>query len=181
MVIDDCALVLNQNYEPLNVCGSRRAFVLVHFGKAEVLAEGRHAIQGVSATFPVPSVIRLHQMVRRPRPRIRLTRREVFARDGHRCMYCGVRSSELTIDHVMPRNRGGRHEWENIVAACRECNHSKGGRTPAEAHMRLLQQPFRPAATPAVLFGDYAKRYDAWRPFLAGWIEHSGREAFAAS
>lgn len=140
MVIDDCTLVLNQNYEPLNVCGSRRAFVLSkHFGKAEVLAEGRHAIRGVSASFPVPAVIRLHQMVRRLRPRIRLTRREIFARNGYRCMYCGVRTNELTIDHVMPRDRDSCHEWENIVAACRECNYSNGGRTPTEAHMRLLQ------------------------------------------
>lgn len=181
MAIDRRALVLNQNYEPLNVCAVRRAFVLVYHGKAEVIETASGAIRGVEAEFPLPSVIRLHAPVKRPRPRVRLTRKEVFARDDHRCQYCGVAGAELTIDHVMPRHRGGPHEWENLVAACRPCNHRKGGRTPSEARMHLLRQPTRPAATPAALFGQYLERYREWSPFLLGWMDRSSRSAMAAS
>lgn len=181
MAIERRALVLNQNYEPLNVCAVRRAFVLVYHGKAEVIETADAAIRGASGDYPLPSVIRLHQPVKRPRPRVRLTRKEVFARDGHRCQYCGVSGAELTLDHVMPRHRGGPHEWENLVAACRPCNHRKGGRTPSEARMNLLQQPTRPAATPAALFGQYLERYREWRPFLLGWIERASRSTAAAS
>jgi len=180
VTLDRGALVLNQNYEPLHVCAARRAFVLVFRGKAEILEAVTDGIAGVESIFPLPSVIRLRQQVRRPRPRVRLTRREVFARDGHRCMYCGHHVAELTLDHVFPRNRGGKHEWENIVAACQPCNHRKGGRTPSEAKMRLLRAPVRPAATPATLFGHYLEHYQEWRPFLSGWLDPSA-EATAAS
>lgn len=182
MAIERRALVLNQNYEPLNVCAVRRAFVLVYHGKAEVVqAAADEAIHGVETDYPLPSVIRLHQPVRRPRPRVRLTRKEVFARDQHRCQYCGSAGAELTLDHVVPRHRGGAHEWENLVAACRACNHRKGGRTPTEARMHLLREPSRPAATPAALFGHYLERHREWHPFLLGWLDRGTRAAFAAS
>ncbi len=181
MAIERRALVLNQNYEPLNVCAVRRAFVLVYHGKAEVLETAEGAIRGVTAEFAMPSVIRLHAPVKRPRPRVRLTRTEVFARDEHRCQYCGVAGTELTIDHVMPRHRGGPHEWENLVAACRPCNHRKGGRTPSEARMRLMREPTRPIATPTALFGQYLERYREWRPFLLGWMDRATRASAAAS
>ena len=181
MAIERRALVLNQNYEPLNVCAVRRAFVLVYHGKAEILQASEEAIHGVASDYPQPSVIRLHQAVRRPRPRVRLTRKEVFARDQHRCQYCGTDGVELTLDHVIPRHRGGAHEWENLVAACRPCNHRKGGRTPVEARMHLLREPARPAATPAALFGHHLERYGEWHPFLFGWIDRGSRAAVAAS
>jgi 5-methylcytosine-specific restriction endonuclease McrA len=165
--------VLNQNYEPLNVCSARRAFVLVHHGKAEVIEQIAQGIRSVDAVFDLPSVIRLQYQVRRPRPQVRLTRREVFARDSGRCQYCGRVGGDLTLDHVMPRHRGGGHEWDNLVTACRACNHRKGGRTPAEARMKLLKTPARPAATPASLFGHYLEGYREWRPFLLGWIERN--------
>ena len=170
VAIDRRALVLNQNYEPLNVCLGRRAFVLVHNGKAEVLEAASESIRGVDSLYTMPSVIRLHQPVRRPQPRVRLTRREVFVRDGQRCQYCGVGGHELTLDHVVPRHRGGTHEWENLVTACRSCNHRKGGRTPREARMRLLREPARPRVTAAHLFAPYLERYREWGPFLAGWL-----------
>ncbi len=163
------ALVLNQNYEPLNVCSVRRAFLLVFRGKAELLHAGREELQAVSAAYELPSVIRLVRHVRRPRRQVRLTRREVFARDHGRCQYCG-RGSELTLDHVLPRHRGGRHEWGNVVAACRPCNHRKGGRTPGEARMALRREPFRPAASHASIFGPYLELYAEWGPFLVGWL-----------
>ena len=180
MTIDRNALVLNQNFEPLNVCSVRRAFVLVYRGKAEVLEDAAERIHGVDRAFPLPSVIRLSSYVRRPRPRVRLTRREVFSRDRHRCQYCGVAGADLTIDHVRPRHRGGRHEWDNLVAACRRCNHRKAGRTPREANMRLLRDPVRPVATPRSMFGHYLDRYREWRPFLLGWLDAGTRARLAS-
>ena len=181
MPIERRALVLNQNYEPLNVCPVRRAFVLVYHGKAEIIEASGDSILGVDTRYPLPSVIRLHQPVKRPRPRVRLTRNEVFARDHQRCQYCGKADDQLTLDHVMPRHRGGGHEWENLVAACQACNHRKGGRTPSEAHMRLLQEPVRPTATPAALFGQYLERYQEWQPFVIGWLDRATRALYAAS
>ena len=180
MGLERATLVLNQNYEPLNVCTVRRAFVLVLRGKADLLESASDAIHGVDRVFPTPSVIRLRQQIRRPRPRLRLSRREVLARDQHRCQYCGRADRELTLDHVLPRIRGGRHEWENIVAACATCNHRKGGRTPLEARMELRSAPVQPSATPAALFGSYLDRYFEWQPFIAGWSQRPP-EASAAS
>src|SRR5690606_13459176 len=102
-------LVLNQNYEPLNVCNVRRAFVLVDKGKAEILEHTEGFLRSTLEAFPSPSVIRLIYMIKRPRPQMRLTRREVFVRDRYTCQYCGKQSRDLTIDHVIPRHRGGRH------------------------------------------------------------------------
>lgn len=180
MTIDRNALVLNQNYEPLNVCSVRRAFVLVYRGKAEVLEDAGEAIAGVDRHFQLPSVIRLRQHVRRPHPRVRLTRREVFARDQQRCQYCGRNDVELTLDHVTPRYRGGRHEWENVVAACQRCNHRKAGRNPREAGMLLLSEPVRPTATPTAMFSHYLDRYLEWRPFLVGWLDPATSARYAS-
>jgi 5-methylcytosine-specific restriction endonuclease McrA len=165
------ALVLNQNYEPLNVCSVRRAFVLVYHGKADVLELGDEPLSAPGAAYDTPSVIRLRHYIRRPHPRPRLTRREVFMRDEDRCQYCGRRGGNLTLDHVMPKHRGGEHAWENLVTACRECNHRKGGRTPQEARMRLLRPPVRPSMHPAVLFAPYLEHYREWSPFVTGWAK----------
>ena len=170
MAIQRRALVLNQNYEPLNVCSVRRAFVLVLHGKADVLTEGEEPLVGAEdALYVTPSVIRLRHFVRRPHPRPRLTRREVFQRDQERCQYCGRRGGDLTLDHVLPKHRGGPHVWENLVTACRECNHKKGGRTPQEARMDLLKPPARPSTHPAVIFAPYLDRYREWAQFVLGW------------
>ena len=137
-------LVLNQNYEPLNVCNARRAFVLVDRGKAEVLENGQGYLRSPSFVFEIPSVIRLVYIIRRPRPRGRLCRRDVFLRDRYTCQYCGRRTRDLTLDHVLPRYRGGEHTWENVVSACTACNRRKAGKTPKEAGMKLSQQPAPP-------------------------------------
>ncbi len=162
-------LVLNQNYEPLNVCNARRAFVLVDRGKAEVLEHGQGALRTALHSFPLPSVIRLIYMIRRPRPQMRLTRREVFVRDNYTCQYCARQTKDLTIDHVMPRHRGGRHTWDNLVSACRSCNHRKAGHTPAEAHMKLLKEPARPPASSFYVFYHYLQDQEDWRKFIPGW------------
>ena len=159
-------LVLNQNYEPLNVCQPRRALVLVDGGKAEVIEVDGVVLRSPTRNWHVPSVIRLQHLVKRPRPRVRLTRREIFLRDQHTCQYCGVATKELTLDHVVPKHRGGRHQWENLVSACRSCNHRKGGRTVEEARMTLHRPPFEPNATPQYLFQHFLENHEDWRKFI---------------
>jgi 5-methylcytosine-specific restriction endonuclease McrA len=154
----DAVLVLNLNYEPLNICNLRRAFVLVDRGKAEVLEHGDFGIRTASRIMARPSVIKLSYMVKRPRPQVRLSRREIFMRDDYMCQYCGSRSRELTLDHVVPKHRGGGHSWDNLVSACRPCNHRKGGKTLDEARMRLLHLPRRPQPT----------QYFLWMQRLSG-------------
>lgn len=161
-------LVLNQDYEPLNVTNLPRAFRLLFGEKAEVIEFDHQMIRSPSREFRAPSVIRLQHRVRRPRPRVRLTRREVFARDRHTCQYCGRQSHDLTLDHVVPRHRGGTHTWDNLVAACKACNHRKGGKTLAEAHLPLVREPFEPRADLYSLFTPYLadERNEAWRTYL---------------
>ena len=168
-VLNAPVLVLNLNYEPLNVCSVKRALVLVVVGKAEVLENSRGVIRTPSTTFPCPSVIRLAYMIHRPRPRVKLSKKEIFRRDNYTCQYCGRKTANLTVDHVIPRHYGGKHEWENLVSACPECNRKKGGRTLQEANMRLIRRPFEPKATAAYLFGRYLEHNGEWRKFLEGW------------
>jgi len=162
-------LILNANFEPLNVVPTRRAIGLLLSGKAEMLLNGRGMIRTVRVSVPRPSVIRLGYMIKRPRPRIRLCKREIFRRDEHMCQYCGAHSSHLTIDHVAPRHRGGDHSWANLVTACSACNLRKGGRTLREARMILMRVPREPSANASYLFGPHLTVNQDWRPYLEGW------------
>jgi len=137
-------LVLNQSYEPLNICRVRRAVLLLYHSKAEMLENGSGFIHTATSDFPVPSVIRLAYVVKRPRPVRKLTRLEIFNRDQYTCQYCGKQARQLTLDHVVPRYRGGEHTWENVVSACVACNRRKAGRTPEQAGMRLTHLPAPP-------------------------------------
>ncbi len=161
-------LVLNQNYEPLNVCNARRALVMVMGGKAEVLELNGHYIATASSAYHCPSVIRLASLIKRPRPRVKLSRREVFSRDRFTCQYCGQQTKDLTLDHIVPKWRGGSHTWDNLVAACKHCNHRKGGRLAEDARMRLLRAPFEPRCDVYTLFTPYLSdpRNEAWRDYL---------------
>jgi 5-methylcytosine-specific restriction endonuclease McrA len=162
-------LVLNANYEPLNVCTTRRALGLMFNEKASLVQNGRGYIQGVSQKFPAPSIIRLSRMIRRPRPVVKLSKVEVFRRDNFTCQYCGKKSNSLTIDHVIPRSKGGAHAWENLVAACPSCNHKKGGRTAQQANMPLLKAPKAPSASATYIFGRHLKNNEDWMPYIKGW------------
>ena len=173
-MVNSTVLVLNQNYEPLNVCNARRAFVLVDRGKAEVLEHGDGILRSPRYIFHLPSVIRLIYMIKRPRPQMRLSRKEVFNRDRLTCQYCGKQTRDLTLDHVIPRHRGGDHDWENLVAACKQCNHRKAGRSPQEARMRLIRQPYRPRITSFHLFYHYLEYQAGWRKFIPGWEQVDG-------
>src|SRR6187455_1908573 len=161
-------LVLNASYEPLNVTTVRRAHVLVFKGKAEVIEELDRPLHAASDTFPWPHVIRLVSYVRVPRAvQRKISRRALFARDGWRCVYCGTSSGRLTLDHVIPRSRGGESSWENVVTSCAPCNHRKGDRLLEETSMTLRAPPRPP--TP-VLFIRLATDHvpDTWRRYLPG-------------
>ena len=143
-------LVLNASYEPLNVCSVRRAHVLVFKGKAEVLEEHEMPLHSATDTFARPHVIRLVQYVRVPRAAQRkISRRALFARDEWSCVYCGTSGGRLTLDHVVPRSRGGDSVWENVVTACAPCNLRKGDRLPEEASM-TMRAPAAPACAGAL-------------------------------
>jgi 5-methylcytosine-specific restriction endonuclease McrA len=173
-MINSAVLVLNQNYEPLNVCNARRAFVLVDRGKAEVLEHGEGALRTPTVAYRLPSVIRLVYMIKRPRPQMRLSRREVFNRDHNTCQYCGRQTRDLTLDHVIPRHKGGYHVWENLVSACKVCNHRKAGRTPQEARMRLIREPFTPYVSSYYIVYPYLDSQTEWRKFIPGWERSDG-------
>jgi 5-methylcytosine-specific restriction endonuclease McrA len=166
--MDGVVLVLNQSYEPLNVCNLPRAFRLVFGQKAEVLEYDHQVIRTPRQEYRAPSVIRLQYQIRRPRPRVKLTRREVFARDGYACQYCGRQSNDLTLDHVVPRDRGGTHTWDNLVTACKACNHRKGGKFLDEAKLRLAHRPVEPRCDVYSLFTPYLRddRNENWRSYL---------------
>jgi 5-methylcytosine-specific restriction endonuclease McrA len=144
-MLNSSVLVLNLGYEPLNICRVRRAIVLIEESKAEMLENGSGYIHSADRIFAIPSVIRISTMVRRPdRPNHKLTRMEIFRRDDYTCQYCGKKTKQLTLDHVLPRSRYGQHTWENVVSACVTCNRIKAGRTPKEAGMKLLSVPGPP-------------------------------------
>lgn len=162
-------LLLNANFEPLNVCTTKRALNLLVSGKAEMLLNGRGYIRTVRISVQRPSVIRLGYMVKRPRPHVKLTKHEIFRRDNHTCQYCGTKARGLTLDHIIPRYLGGQHSWENLVTACPDCNRKKGGRTAQQAGMRLRRMPYEPRATANYLYGSYVGENDDWVQFLEGW------------
>ncbi len=162
-------LVLNANFEPINVCNMHRAIGLIMTNRAALVLNGRGYIRTVNAEFPRPSIIRLQQMIHRPRPHVKLTRREIFRRDNYTCQYCGSRTANLTIDHIIPRHMGGPHTWENVVTACAACNHRKGGRTLVEANMKPQRVPVEPTASAVFVFGRHLNENAEWEPYLKGW------------
>ena len=159
-------LVLNASYEPLNVCTVRRAHVLVYKGKAEVIEHLGKPLRSAAAEFVWPHVIRLLSYVRVPRSvQRKISRRALFARDKWRCQYCGTDSGKLTLDHVVPRSRGGESIWENVVTSCAPCNLRKGDRLLDEVGMRLHRQPRPPA--PSLFVTLAAPRIPAgWHAYL---------------
>jgi len=161
-------LVLNASYEPLNITTWRRAMVMVLKGKAEGLEHDSSRL--IRADQLLPTVIRLRQFVRVPYRPMPLTRRNLFQRDGHRCQYCGSAREPLSIDHVMPRCRGGADVWENVTTACLPCNVRKGSRTPREAGMPLRREPHRPLSTLSFEASRQmrAGRHDEWAKYVIG-------------
>jgi 5-methylcytosine-specific restriction endonuclease McrA len=162
-------LVLNANFEPINVCGFQRAICLMLSEKATLILNGRGTIKTARSTYPIPSVIRLQRMIHRPHPRVSLNRREIFRRDQFTCQYCGKKTLYLTIDHVQPKHLGGTHTWSNLVAACPACNHRKGGRPLKESGMALLRQPKEPPRAALYIYAKFLEENREWKDFLEGW------------
>ncbi len=159
-------LILNQSYEPISVCSAKKAMLLLFLTKADLVEEKEGlAIRTVNKAFPYPSVIRLSAFVRIPYKKIDLSRKNILRRDGNQCQYCGKKTSALTIDHIIPKSRGGSDTWENLVAACVSCNNKKGSRTPEEAGMALLNKPNRPHHI--IFMKQYLGNVEKnWKPFL---------------
>ena len=160
-------LVLNASYEPLNLTSWRRAAILLLKGKAEQL---EHNGLYIYAEFPLPTVIRLRYYVRVPYKEIPLTRRNILERDSHTCQYCDYRGEQLTLDHVVPRSRGGKDHWDNLVSACVRCNVKKGSRTPKEAQMLLKRQPRRPYSSLHFELARHLQgnRNQEWKKYVIG-------------
>ena len=168
-ILEEPVLILNVTFEPIHVCSTKRALALVLSGKAEIMVNGRGTIHSAVAAFEIPSVIKLSHMVRRPRQRIALSKREILRRDDYTCQYCGRKMRTLTLDHVVPRRYGGPHTWTNLVAACSPCNRRKGGKLPYEANMALRRLPFEPNATAAYRFGMLLEQRQEWAQYVEGW------------
>jgi 5-methylcytosine-specific restriction endonuclease McrA len=170
-------LLLSRGYEPIKVISWQRAITLLTLGKVEVVEEYDTDIRAVSLIIKIPAVVRLLRGFRRHAKPVKFSRVNIYARDGYKCQYCGARCSvsELTYDHVVPRARGGKTTWENIVTCCYPCNGSKGNRTPLEAGLRLRMVPVRPTWVPAVTIRVSTRSVpDAWRDYMywTGEIEH---------
>jgi 5-methylcytosine-specific restriction endonuclease McrA len=158
-------LLLNQNYEPLSICGLRKAVILLYLDKAEVIELDSAFIHSVNSAMQVPNVIRLFRYARAPKRKILLNRKNLLIRDNHACQYCGRHAQPLTIDHVIPKHYGGKDTWENLVIACLTCNNRKANRTPDQAEMKLRSLPRRP--NPFFFFQHYlGARHESWRPYL---------------
>ena len=163
-------LVLNASYEAIHICDVRRAIKMVVKGVA--LAEEEETdlvIRAATVTLRVPVVIRLREYVHIPHRPVKFSRRNVLTRDRSTCQYCGkvFPSGELTLDHVIPRSRGGKTEWENVVAACKRCNHRKGDRTPQEAKMYPLRPPKTPTITYYMRLTRFSKVFhESWKKYL---------------
>ncbi len=167
--MDQEVLVLNSDFEPLNVCHVRRAITMVYMGKADVLhVHETSLINTADRALPWPSVVKLRHHVKRPLPELRLSRRTVFARDEYMCQYCGQTGVDLTIDHVVPRRHGGTTHWENVVAACRRCNMKKGDKMLHQTGMKLIRQPRRPRYVPYISLTKYlsGRKNQVWRDYL---------------
>ena len=169
-------LLLNATYEPLKVVDWRKAITMLCQGKVEVVSEYDREVRSVSVTFKLPSVIRLlrYITVKRRIDYVPFSRANIYARDDHRCQYCGAMHpvGDLTFDHVVPVSQGGKKNWENIVTSCISCNRRKGGRTPAQADMRVIRQPSRPSRSPVVrlTFG-LRDAPESWRDYFYWNVE----------
>ncbi|MBF84291.1 MAG: HNH endonuclease [Acidobacteria bacterium] len=169
-------LLLNATFEPLKVVQWQKAITLLCQGKVEVISEYDRDIRAVSISFKLPSVIRLLRYIRIKRrfDTVPFSRANIYARDDHTCQYCGEApgTTDLTFDHVVPVAQGGRKDWRNIVTCCIACNRKKGGRTPAEARMRLIRVPRRPKRAPSVrIMVGLREAPDSWRDYLYWNVE----------
>ena len=164
-LLSSAVLVLNANYSPMTVCTAKRAIILHFLDKIDVLSNYDDKINSPSISLELPSVIKIKTYIKNSNMSVEISRKNILARDGHKCQYCGTQSKALTVDHVIPKFRNGLDSWENLVAACKNCNQIKGEKTPEEAKMPLLKKPKRPNRIH--YFQRLVKKKQAdWRPYL---------------
>jgi 5-methylcytosine-specific restriction endonuclease McrA len=159
-------LVLNQNYEAMSICNVQRAIVLLFLGKAELIAaKNSKFVRSVHRALPFPTIVRLRIYIRVPYKKIVLSRKNILRRDHHKCQYCNRADLPLTIDHVVPKSKGGDDSWENLVAACVKCNNKKGDRSPEDAGLPLIKKPTKPSH---ITFMKHfvGKIDEEWKPYL---------------
>ncbi len=192
--LESSVLVLNRLYMAVNVISARRAFTLLAKEQAEVVTvegdtygaydfetwievgkardrwqdDGTEWVHAIQFDIMVPKVVRLLFYDRLPQTRVKFNRRNIFARDDNRCQYCGKKFStvELSLDHVIPRSRGGRTSWDNVVCCCTRCNAKKGGRLPEEAGLSLVKKPVKPRRSPVIHLKLRSGKYHTWKQFL---------------
>ena len=159
-------LVLNQDYSPMSVCTVQRAFLLIYLDKAEMInSAADQFLRTVTKNFPMPSVIRIHKYVAVPYRGVVMTRHNIFKRDKYQCQYCGT-NKDLTLDHVMPRSRGGKSTWKNLVTACKKCNTRKGDHDLQTVDMTLAKKPAKPSYI--MFLRNNADTYiEEWLPYLS--------------
>lgn len=162
----DSVLVLNADYSPLNVTTLRKGFILVNKGKAEIIQKGEEDIITTIGNFVRPVIIRLLNYIRFRPSQLKVNRKRIFRRDRFTCQYCGSKRN-LTLDHVMPRSRGGNNSWTNMVTCCSRCNSKKGNRTPEEANMCLMNKPYEPYVFSSVLFDEVE---EVWSNFKVSFF-----------
>ena len=164
-LLDRAVLVLNANYSPMMICTAKRAICMDYLDKVEVLVNYQEQVHSPSLSWDLPSVVKIRDFVRYNNLSVDLNRKNIIARDEYTCQYCGKSKSHLTIDHVIPKGKGGQDTWENLVVACKPCNQKKGDRTPDEAGMPLTRIPKRPNRLH--YFQRFVKeKQQDWRPYL---------------
>ena len=164
-ILNTKVLVLNQSYEPLMVINAKRAIVLIIKEKVKMLEKYSENIRSVQNSFDLPSVIRLNFYVHLKYKDIVLNRRNILKRDDYRCQYCAKQATPLTIDHIVPKNKGGKDSWENLVAACSKCNTRKGDTLLKHMDMKLLKKPRKPSKL-FQLQTYVNKKQDNWKQYL---------------
>lgn len=163
--LNQSVLVLNTNFSPMDICTARRAICLFFNDKVDILESYNDQVHSPSTILPLPSIVKLRDFVRYNKMDVILTRKNLLVRDNHQCQYCKTKNGPLTLDHVLPKNRGGSDVWDNLVTACQPCNHRKGNRTPEEAKMVLIRKPTKP--NKIHYFQQFINdKQVAWRPYL---------------
>ena len=164
-LLSSAVLVLNANYSPMTVCTAKRAISLHFLDKIDILSNYKDKVSSPSLSLELPSVIKIRTYIKNNNMAVEISRKNILVRDNYKCQYCGKQSKSLTVDHVLPKFRSGQDTWENLVAACKNCNQTKGEKTPEEAKMPLLKKPKRPNRIH--YFQRLVKNKQAdWRPYL---------------
>lgn len=164
-ILNRQVLVLNQNYEPLQICNVKHAIVMLYLNRAEMVESDGLTIHSVNDSYPLPTVVRVKRYINYRGYEIVLSRKNILRRDEFRCQYCGQHDPQLTLDHVVPKRHGGKDTWENLVAACIRCNNVKGDRTPEQAEMPLLKQPKKPHYV-QFLKQHIEEPIHSWKPYI---------------